>query len=69
MTEAETMYDLLRRRDAEITALRELLQAIKAEYAQLASELASQKEYEEATGRIDELFYRHGFKSDGRYRE
>lgn len=68
MASGEEMYELLKRRDAEISALRELLKAIRSEYAQLASQLASEREYEEATHRIDLLFYEHGFKSDGRFR-
>jgi len=62
------MYELLKRKDAELVAYRALVEALRARFAQAASEEAASSAWKDAYQELGSLFYEHGFKSDGRLR-
>jgi hypothetical protein len=65
---SEQMYELLKRKDAEIAALRELVSALRNRFAEAASEHAAEEAWPRAYESLSGLLYDHGFKSDGSWR-
>lgn len=59
---------MLVRRDAELTALREVIQDLISEFANLYADTEADAAYNRATSTLAEVYYQHGFKSDGRFR-
>lgn len=68
MSDAETLYDLLKIRDTEIGTLREYIAALEEELREARGENAHELAREDADKRISELQYEHGLRSDGRLR-
>ena len=67
MTTTE-MYELLKRKDEEIAALYDLVEAMRHRIAEAMAEDAESKAWERAYKDLGRLFYEQGFKSDGRWR-
>ena len=64
---SEELYELLKRRDAEIVALREYIGAVEEELREARGESAHQFAREDADKKLSALRYEYGFKSDGRF--
>lgn len=68
-TEAvEGMYELLQRRDAEISVLREYIESLEEELRVARGEDAHERARDDADERIRDLRYQSGLKTDGRFR-
>jgi hypothetical protein len=67
-SDAEGMYALLKRRDAELVALRVYVNALENELREAIGEDHRQQGWESADKQIASLREEHGFKSDGRFR-
>lgn len=65
---AEDMFELLKRKDAEIAAYKELVDALRRHFAQASSEYEAESAYQRAYRELDSVFYEYGFKSDGGWR-
>lgn len=68
MADPEEMYQMLKRRDAEIAALRGVIESLIAEFASMYADDEQAKAYERASERLREIYDGHGFRSDGRLR-
>lgn len=66
---SEEMYELLRRRDAELVALRQYVASVEEELREARGDSAHQFAREDADEKLRALRYQHGFKTDGRWRD
>jgi hypothetical protein len=65
---SEDLYELLKRKDRELAAYRELVDALRNLIAETAQAVESDSAWKRAWDEIGTVFYEHGFKSDGRFR-
>lgn len=64
----EDLYELLKRKDAELAAYRDLVDRLRSHIASAASEHAQSEEWRRAWDDLGHVFYECGFKRDGNWR-
>ena len=65
---SEDLYELLKRKDAELAAYRELVEHLRSRVAEAAAEHAQSEAWQRAWDDLGHVFYECGFKSDGSWR-
>lgn len=61
---AEDLYELVRRKDQEISQLRELIDDLRSHIASAAADEAHDAVWTKTFEDLGELYYKHGFRSD-----
>lgn len=65
---SEDLYELLKRKDAELAAYRELVDKLRSHVASAAADHAHSEEWKHAWDGLGSVFHECGFKSDGSWR-
>lgn len=62
---SEELYELLKQKDALIARYAELVGALRNTVVQAMAEHAESEAWTSASAHLDQVFYEHGFRSNG----